>query len=619
MLSPQKKKFFAFFGSPPKSSATTFTTTTVISTSPMSSPNISSSILASYFPESTNFSSENNNISSILGSNIGDDNKKRTLSSSSASVDDIKKSIENLERLISSFNDYHDLINKLGKTSKDINKSLKCYACGCKGMDINHATAQFYESNAEVQLKLKEERTYNELILDLDNQVKKTARARTEYSENVKKREKNAHSFITQVIHRSMEAIFNSFNDSIKKCGQNLTKNSSSSSSSLTSSQNKQTSNDFLEFLDNDEQQQQASLTISTILSTSPPNSLLISSPNSPPISSPSSSRAPIDIPVKRRVSTYKPSHQVTASIASMVELQKAAMDYISPKSNNHYNYNNKNNGNIGGNSKYKTIEINDDEDKIEVENAGVKKNTKKENKKEENTIEVTIANNISNISNNTNNDISNNRNDFSNRRSNSGGGISISQNNIGTNSYYHRMSLTSNDSSSSTATINSNLLLTRVSIVNQTDKNGEDSSNTEEVNAKNQNQDNVKDDGNSSNVENSKNVESSLRPMPSYETQLLVNSKSNTTPISNKCGSSVAYMKEKLLSSMNNSSSGGYVNQVKSKFDDAISNNSNSNSNDGNSSGGGDDDTIKFLKKNCNCHNCQQISAVINSSMKED
>ncbi|CAH1763625.1 3181_t:CDS:10 [Entrophospora sp. SA101] len=531
MLSPQKKKFFAFFGSPPKSSATTFTTTTVISTSPMSSPNISSSILASYFPETTNFSSENNNnnISSILGSNIGDDNKKRTLSSSSAPVDDIKKSIENLERLISSFNDYHDLINKLGKTSKDINKSLKCYAGGCKGMDINHATAQFYESNAEVQLKLKEERIYNEFILDLDNQVKKIdiARARTEYSENVKKREKNAHSFITQVIHRYTEAIFNSFNDSIKKCGQNLTKNSSSSSSSLTSSQNKQTSNDFLEFLDNDEQQQQASLTISTILSTSPPNSLLISSPNSPPISSPSSSRAPIDIPTKH---------------------------------------------------------------KIEVENAGVKKNTKKENKKEENTIE--------------------------------------------TNSYYHRMSLTSNDSSSSTATINSNLLLTRVSI---------DSSNMEEVNAKNQNQDNVKDGGNSSNVENSNNVESSLRPMPSYETQLLVNSfpidlpvhrrlirsyndndndnnvsKSNTTPISNKCGSSVAHMKEKLLSSMNNSSSGGYVNQVKSKFDDSISNNSNSNSNEGNSSGG-DDDTIKFLKKNCNCHNCQQISAVINSSMKED
>ncbi|CAJ0767894.1 17323_t:CDS:1, partial [Entrophospora sp. SA101] len=51
------------------------------------------------------------------------------------------------------------------------------------------------------------------------------------------------------------------------------------------------------------------------------------------------------------------------------------------------------------------------------------------------------------------------------------------------------------------------------------------------------------------------------------------------------------------------------YVNQVKSKFDDSISNNSNSNSNEGNSSGG-DDDTIKFLKKNCNCHNCQQISA---------
>ncbi|CAJ0866030.1 17125_t:CDS:2 [Entrophospora sp. SA101] len=540
MLSPQKKKFFAFFGSPPKSSATTFTTTTVISTSPMSSPNISSSILASYFPETTNFSSENNNnnISSILGSNIGDDNKKRTLSSSSAPVDDIKKSIENLERLISSFNDYHDLINKLGKTSKDINKSLKCYAGGCKGMDINHvtsiqATAQFYESNAEVQLKLKEERIYNEFILDLDNQVKKIeshekyissmtsigsdiARARTEYSENVKKREKNAHSFITQVIHRYTEAIFNSFNDSIKKCGQNLTKNSSSSSSSLTSSQNKQTSNDFLEFLDNDEQQQQASLTISTILSTSPPNSLLISSPNSPPISSPSSSRAPIDIPTKRRVSTYKPSHQVTASIASMVELQKAAMDYISPKSNNH-NYNNKNNGDIGGNSKYKTIEINDDEDKIEVENA--------------------------------------------------------------------------------------------------------DSSNMEEVNAKNQNQDNVKDGGNSSNVENSNNVESSLRPMPrSYNDNDNDNnvSKSNTTPISNKCGSSVAHMKEKLLSSMNNSSSGGYVNQVKSKFDDSISNNSNSNSNEGNSSGG-DDDTIKFLKKNCNCHNCQQISAVINSSMKED
>lgn len=50
------------------------------------------------------------------------------------------------------------------------------------------------------------------------------ARARTEYAEEVMRREKHTHSVISQVVCRFIEGQFASFNDSLKKCGPSITK-----------------------------------------------------------------------------------------------------------------------------------------------------------------------------------------------------------------------------------------------------------------------------------------------------------------------------------------------------------------------------------------------------------
>ena len=50
------------------------------------------------------------------------------------------------------------------------------------------------------------------------------ARARTEYAEEVMKREKHTHFVISQIICRLIVGQFASFNDSLKKCGPNITK-----------------------------------------------------------------------------------------------------------------------------------------------------------------------------------------------------------------------------------------------------------------------------------------------------------------------------------------------------------------------------------------------------------
>ncbi|CAB4493353.1 hypothetical protein RhiirA5_399275 [Rhizophagus irregularis] len=246
MAKPQIKKRFSFFSSTQKSP-------------PLSPQNL-----------------YNNTSSYFLSQEIRDDNNPTT--------DDIRISIENLEKLVLAADEYRDYVNKLSKISKNFSKCLKDYS-NCKGIDKSYVqciqfTSQFYEHHAEIQAKLnkalqkefetlqkfwdryskkveKDEKAHNDYVGDLDKQIKKIskdhekkskkenkyaleshdkyiasltsigsdiARARTEYAEEVMKREKHTHSVISQVVCRFIEGQFASFNDSLKKCGPSITK-----------------------------------------------------------------------------------------------------------------------------------------------------------------------------------------------------------------------------------------------------------------------------------------------------------------------------------------------------------------------------------------------------------
>ncbi|RHZ59927.1 hypothetical protein Glove_360g148 [Diversispora epigaea] len=247
MALTQKKKRFSLFGSPPMS--------------PLLSPIIGTSLLSSYFPSQDNSSEKQ-----------------------PAVTEDVRKAFEALERLVSAADAYRDLMNKLCKVSKMFSKALKDYG-NCKGLENTHVmclqtTSQFYDYNAEVLAKLnkvfqkdvdslqkfwdkyskkviKDERAHTDYVGDLDKQVKKIgkdyekkskkdntvslnshnnyitsistigseiSRARTEYTNQVTKREKNTHSVITQLVCRLTECQFSSFNDLLKKCGPSIAK-----------------------------------------------------------------------------------------------------------------------------------------------------------------------------------------------------------------------------------------------------------------------------------------------------------------------------------------------------------------------------------------------------------
>ena len=103
MAFPQIKRRFSLFSSPPKSP---------INSPPLTIPqNLSNTSL--YFPSQ----------------DIRKDNKY--------TLDDVRKSIENLERLVLAADEYRDCINKLNKSSKNFSKCLKDY-CNCKEIDKSH-------------------------------------------------------------------------------------------------------------------------------------------------------------------------------------------------------------------------------------------------------------------------------------------------------------------------------------------------------------------------------------------------------------------------------------------------------------------------------------------------
>ncbi|CAG8441926.1 14202_t:CDS:2 [Acaulospora colombiana] len=201
-----------------------------------------------------------------------------------ATVDDVRKSVNALERLVTAADSYRDLMNRLSKASKVFSIALKEYG-SCKGLENKHVicmqtTSQFYDCQADVLSKLnkalqkdfevlqkfwdkyskkvtKDERDHNGHVKDLDKQVKKIGkeyekkskkdptvsldshnnylrsistvgteitRARAEYTDQVTKRERRTHSVITQIVCRLAEGQFASFNDTLKKCGPHIAK-----------------------------------------------------------------------------------------------------------------------------------------------------------------------------------------------------------------------------------------------------------------------------------------------------------------------------------------------------------------------------------------------------------
>ena len=93
------KKRFSLFGSPPMS--------------PILSPTKNSTLLSSYF------SSQDKHEDKL------------------PTADEVRKAIDNLERLVSAADAYRDLVNKLSKASKTLSKTLKDYG-NSKGMENVH-------------------------------------------------------------------------------------------------------------------------------------------------------------------------------------------------------------------------------------------------------------------------------------------------------------------------------------------------------------------------------------------------------------------------------------------------------------------------------------------------
>ncbi|CAG8485574.1 26796_t:CDS:2 [Dentiscutata erythropus] len=229
MVTSHKKKRFSLFSSQPSS--------------PIQTPILGSS-LNSYFP----------------GQPI--------LNDKALGLNDVQKAVENLGRLVSDAGNFCDLVDRLAKASKAFSKSLKEYGNN-KGMDNSHvmclqAASQFYENYSDAQNKsskhlqkefealqkfwekyskkvAKEEKAFEsvnepykqikKIDIDYEKKPKKDNKAISEaqeknitYKNHVAKREKQAHGQVMQIICRITDGQFTLFNESLKKCGGIVTK-----------------------------------------------------------------------------------------------------------------------------------------------------------------------------------------------------------------------------------------------------------------------------------------------------------------------------------------------------------------------------------------------------------
>ncbi|CAI2164286.1 6164_t:CDS:2 [Funneliformis geosporum] len=159
-------------------------------------------------------------------------------------ADDVRKAIDNLERLVLASDAYRDVLNKLNKATKTFGKLLKDYS-NSKGMESIHVmclqtTSQFYENSTEIQSKLNKalQKDFEAIQKYWEKYSKKVAQymttfaalgsnigqAQKEYAEKVAKREKRTHTIISQIVCRLAEGQFAYFNDSLKRCGPSITK-----------------------------------------------------------------------------------------------------------------------------------------------------------------------------------------------------------------------------------------------------------------------------------------------------------------------------------------------------------------------------------------------------------
>ncbi|CAG8567155.1 10022_t:CDS:2, partial [Racocetra fulgida] len=155
-------------------------------------------------------------------------------------LDDVRKAEINLERLVMAADAYRDLMDRLSKASKNFSKALKDYGNG-KGLETTYDFDLLQKLWDKYSKKaVKDEKAHNDYVGDLDRQIKKIGkdyekktkrdnqsaldRAKTEYTNEVIKRERKTHSVVSQAVCRLTEGLFASFNDSLKKCGPCITK-----------------------------------------------------------------------------------------------------------------------------------------------------------------------------------------------------------------------------------------------------------------------------------------------------------------------------------------------------------------------------------------------------------
>ncbi|KAF9978485.1 hypothetical protein BGZ73_002150 [Actinomortierella ambigua] len=181
---------------------------------------------------------------------------------STLSRNDVHSSLESLKKLVVAAESYRELATSLAKSTKQLGKCFRDYG-ETKGMDNTHvmclmASATFYETFAEMQKKLKDEKIHDELLQDLDEKIKKIslgydkkakkpdpstalvshekyiaslselqesiATANRDHRNNIARRERYTHSLTAQVSCRMAEAQYLAVERQLRGSGPSVVK-----------------------------------------------------------------------------------------------------------------------------------------------------------------------------------------------------------------------------------------------------------------------------------------------------------------------------------------------------------------------------------------------------------